>query len=366
MIGISGPRGVGKTTLLLQYIKKNKLHRSSTALYITVDHPWFYSHGLLETAESFYNHGGRKLFIDEIHKYPNWSSELKNIYDAYPDLQVVFTSSSALEIFKGTADLSRRTLLYDLPGLSFREYLDLKYDIKIPQISFPDLIKNHRQWSEEINSNTAILVQFKSYLNTGYLPIFTSNTDDEVLIKFGQIINTVIDSDLSYIKDYNPGTAYRVKKLLGVLAESVPFKPNISALARKMDAGRDSVYHWIQDLQKARLINLLQRQGKGVSILQKPDKLYLENSNLLFALKHQPNMGTVRETFALNQLINSGLDLYLPDSGDFVVDDIYIEIGGKTKNSSQINIFEKHLVFKDDILSGHGSNIPLWMLGFLY
>lgn len=364
MTGIKGPRGAGKTTLLLQHIKTNNLF--GKALYTSADHFWYYTHSLFETADTFYKNGGNILMIDEVHKYPNWSAELKNIYDSFPDMKVIFTSSSALDIYRGEADLSRRVIMHELPGLSFREFLLLKEGKDIQQFTFEDILKDHRQAANAVMEKIKPIPLFNQYLQFGYLPIFTEGAPGDVPVKLNQVINTVLDMDLAYIKDYNAGTAYKVKKLLGVIAESAPFKPNISALADKLSSGRDSIYQWMIHLEKARLLNLLRAEGKGVSTLQKPDKLYLENTNLAYALKNNPDRGSLRETFLLNQLRNSGMETSLPSKGDFLVRGVVIETGGKGKNASQVKKTKQYCIAADDIEIGIGNKIPLWMFGMMY
>lgn len=366
MLVIKGPRGSGKTTLMLQYIRFGLKKPREQALYVTADHYWFYTHNLVETAEAFYKNGGRYLFIDEIHKYPSWSTELKNIYDGYPKLSVVFSSSSALDIYRGSADLSRRVITYELPGLSFREYLEFSGYPRITSVSLIDLIKHHREIAIEIKKQIQPLPHFKKYLQYGYLPIFKESDANEIPIRLSQTITTIIESDLNYINDYSIGTAFKIKKLLGVLAESAPFKPNVSAIANKLDVSRDSVYAWFVHLQNARLLNLVSADGKGISLLQKPDKIYLENTNLSYALKLNPDIGSVRETFLLNQLINSKSAVRLPKAGDFIVDDIVIEVGGKNKTKKQIKEYDLGILAVDDIETGSLNKIPLWLFGFLY
>lgn len=364
MVGIKGPRGAGKTTLLLQHLKFD-IGLTSTAFYITADHTWFYNHSLLETATDWYKQGGRTLFIDEVHKYPNWSRELKNIYDGLPEMQVVFSASSALDIYRGEADLSRRVISYSLPGLSFREYLSFSTGNNFDIITIKDIPTNHRPFSQHILEHLQPLPFFRKYLQNGYLPIIAEG-ENEYLVKLEQVVNAIVDTDLSYIASYNAGTAIKVKKLLGVIAESAPFKPNIAALARKLDMSRDSVYQYIYQLKDARLLNVLSAAGKGVSTLQKPDKIYLENTNLAYALTEKPDIGNIRETFLLGQLLNAGIEVHAPQEGDFLVEDITIEVDGKGKNASQIKDHKHYLVAADDIETGIGTKVPLWLFGFLY
>jgi predicted AAA+ superfamily ATPase len=364
MIGIKGPRGSGKTTVLLQYLKFD-LKMPNEALYITADHYWFYSHNLYETALEWYKIGGKILLIDEVHKYPNWSVELKNIYDGIPELHIVFTASSALDIYRGGADLSRRVITYELPGMSFREYLKFTGQLNFESISLDEIRKNHVEIARDINEILRPLPQFRKYLVNGYLPIIAEG-ESTYSIKLSQIINTVVDTDLAYIESYNSGTSIKVKKLLAVIAESVPFKPNIAALARKLDLSRDSVYQYIYQLRDAGLLNTISAPGKGVSTLQKPEKIFLENTNLAYALRTDPEIGNIRETFLLNQLQNAGLEVHAPKEGDFLTNKIIIEVGGKTKNARQLNHQPSYIIAADDIETGFDQKTPLWLFGFLY
>jgi uncharacterized protein len=364
MIGIKGPRGAGKTTLMLQHLKYD-LGMPPEALYITADHNWFYNHTLFDVANDWYKQGGKILFIDEVHKYPRWSVELKNIYDGLPGMQVIFSASSALDIYRGEADLSRRVMTYLLAGLSFREFLMFTGGLRFEAVSLDDIKINHQSLSRLITEGFRPLPSFRKYLEVGYLPIIVEG-EDTYLMKLKQVINTIVDIDLAYIASYNSGTAIKVKKLLGVIAESVPFKPNIAALARKLDLSRDSVYQYIYQLKDARLLNTISSEGKGVSTLQKPDKIFLENSNLAFALKEKPDIGNVRETFVLNQLLNAGLNVSSPAEGDFIANGLTIEVGGKSKNTNQVKHLDNYMIASDNLEIGSGNKAPVWLFGFLY
>lgn len=369
LIAIKGSRGVGKTTLLLQYMKYI-LKQPEVSLYITADHYWFYTHNLVQTADIFYKNGGRFLFIDEVHKYPNWSREIKNIYDGFPDMKIVFTSSSILDIYKGEADLSRRLISYDMQGLSYREYLEMSGFVSdVKPITLEDIQANAYDITQSIIENVQHpLPSFKNYLKSGYFPFSTQNNEQTTLKKLNQIINTIIETDLAVMEGFDIKTTFKLKKLLGVIAESTPFKPNISSLARKLDVSRETVYHWFVLLEKANILNLLIAQGKGVSTLQKPDKVFLENSNWSYALSSQPNIGTVREVFLMSQLSNSGLTIKMPKSGDFYIEenDLVIEVGGKSKTIEQVKNENNYLLALDDIEIARAKRIPLWLFGFLY
>ncbi len=258
MIGIKGPRGAGKTTLMLQHLKFDLRDRISQALYVTADHTWFYNHTLLDTATDWYKQGGRLIFIDEVHKYSQWSRELKNIYDGLPEMRVIFSASSALDIYQGEADLSRRVISYSLAGLSFREYLNFTQGIAFDSISMADIFSRHREISTTVLEKLQPLPVFHKYLRNGYLPIIAEG-EAEYLPKIEQVINAIVDSDLAYIAHYNAGTAVKVKRLLGAIAESAPFKPNMSALARKMDLHRESIYEYIYQLRDARSFGIRKR-----------------------------------------------------------------------------------------------------------
>jgi predicted AAA+ superfamily ATPase len=364
MIGIKGPRGAGKTTLMLQHLKYD-LGLPHEALYITADHTWFYNHTLLDTANDWFKRGGKMMFIDEVHKYPNWSVELKNIYDGLPEMQIIFSASSALDIYRGEADLSRRVVSYSLAGLSFREFLLFTNGILFEAVKIEDISKDHKSISRSITEGFRPLPLFRKYLEFGYLPIIAEG-EDTYLMKLNQVINTIVDIDLAYIVSYNSGTAIKLKKLLGVLAESVPFKPNIAALSRKLDLSRDSVYQYIYQLRDAQLLNTLSSEGKGTSTLQKPDKIFLENTNLAYALKSKPDIGNIRETFVLNQMLNAGLKVSSPVEGDFVTNGLTIEVGGKSKKTTQVSHLDNYLIAADDIEIGGGNKIPIWLFGFLY
>jgi len=365
MIAIKGPRGTGKTTLMLQYLKFDLKEENSKALYVTADHTWFYNHTLLDTAMDWFKLGGRILFIDEVHKYPAWSRELKNIYDGLPEMRVIFSASSALDIYRGEADLSRRVISYSLAGLSFREYLSFTENLVFEPISLEDIKRDHRSLATRVLDKIQPLPAFNRYLKNGYLPIIAEG-EAEYLPKLEQVINAIVDTDLAYIAGYNAGTAVKVKRLLGVIAESAPFKPNMSALARKMEIHRESIYEYVYQLRDAKLLNILSTEGKGISRLQKPDKIFLENTNLAHAIDPNPDKGNVRETFLLNQLVNTGIDVSAPIEGDFLISGLTIEVGGKSKTSRQVKNTEDYLVAADDIEIGFGAKAPLWLFGFLY
>lgn len=368
LLGIKGLRGVGKTTLLLQHLKQI-IEQGEKGLYVTAEHPYFYNQTLFELASLWYSYGGKVLLVDEIHKYPDWSRELKLIYDGFPELRVIFTSSSALDLYRGEADLSRRLETQILHGLSFREYLSLYHQVSLEPINFQDIIENTLSISDGLikKIGVPVLPIFKEYLQAGYFPFTKELKAERILQRLIQIINTVLESDLSAIQGYSASNVIKIKQLLGVIAESVPFEPNISKIAEKMQLGRQTVNIYIKHLEDAKILNLLYEQVRGISQLQKPGKIYIENSNFLFSLQMNPSSGTVRETFFMNQLRNSGRLISLSKKGDFLVDEKYtFEIGGRNKDKSQIKNVENSFLALDDLEYGIGSKIPLWLFGFLY
>ena len=368
-VGIKGLRGVGKTTLLLQHLKYN-LKDTDKNLYVTLDHPWFYANSLFDLAQQFYQLGGKTLLVDEVHKMKDWSKQIKIIFDGLPDLQVIFTSSSALDLYRGEADLSRRVFSYELAGLSFREYLILYHNINYPVINWPEMLHNHTEHAQQIMHLCKPLALFPEYLKKGYFPFSRQLSQESFEVRLMQTIDVILNEDLSYINGYQAEHIFKVKKLLGILAESVPFTANISSIADKLGIGRNTIKEYLYALEKAGLLSFLNREGKGISLLQKPDKIYLENSNHSYVLKMSPDIGTIRETFVLNQLKNSGEKVFLPKEGDILIGEgesqITFEIGGKGKSNKQLKGDSNGYVVADDIEIGFLNKIPLYMLGFLY
>jgi uncharacterized protein len=366
LVGVRGIRGVGKTTLLLQYLKTQPL---ATSLYVTADHPWFYQHSLLDTAELWHQQGGRLLVIDEVHKYERWSSELKNIYDGFPQMRVLFTASSALDIYRGEADLSRRALGFTLHGMSFREYLSLYQIAHLPAISLLDLLQNHQTLAMDILQQLpSPLLHFKNYLQTGYLPLGIETTSEqEYTTRTFQLIDAVLGFDLAFLHDYSTSHQSKIRRLLGILADAVPYIPNVLELATTLQVSRNTVLMWLQHLAQAAIIRNIHKQGHGTSALQKPDKIVLENTNFNYALGQNPNDGTLRETVMVNQLSNAGHRVVLAEQGDFLVDDVYtLEVGGANKKKKQIASLAHAWVVRDNTEVGHTNAIPLWMFGLLY
>lgn len=365
-IALQGLRGVGKTTMMLQYLKEQN-QSPQTHLYATLEHPYFYDHSIFELAKEFVQYGGRVLVLDEVHKYPNWSREIKLIYDGFPDLQLIFSSSSLIELFKGEADLSRRVLRYELPGMSLREYINFATNSDFQAITIEELFSDHLVFSPSILQKLKPLPLFKDYLRSGYFP-FSAENSQTFLMLVNQIIDTVISVDIGQTYGYNVENSAQLKKLLAIISSSVPFSINISSVASKMGIGRNTLKSFLHELEKARIINFLNQKGKGLTKLQKSDKIYLENTNLAYAFSQNPDVGNLRETFIVNQLKNAGIEISLPKKGDVFLDqkEITIEVGGKSKDRSQLQNIPNGYLAKDDIEVGYRDSIPLWLFGFLY
>lgn len=366
-LGVKGFRGVGKTTMLLQYLKY-ELQDLSKHLYVTLDHPYFYQNSLYELAQQFHQLGGKTLLVDEVHKLPNWSRQIKIIYDGYPDLQLIFTSSSALDILKGESDLSRRVLVYEMGGLSFREYIALVHGVTFPVYSLSEIVQHHLEIATTISTSVKPIALFNDYLENGYFPYGGLEEKAFFQKRLLQALEVVLQSDINYIYGFTTENTAKIKRLLGVISESPPFTINISSIAKKLNIGRNTVTNYLYALQNAGTLRFVNRQGKGVATLQKPDKIYLDNTNLSLVLKSQVDKGTLRETFALSQLQNVDYSVFLPSKGDFFIEEenITLEIGGRNKTLKQIKNIPESFIFMDDIEVGFGRKIPLYLLGFLY
>lgn len=372
-IGILGARGTGKTTLMLQSIK-DRFGKTDKALYISVDSPYFQATSLLDFAKDFYQHGGEALFIDEVHKYPDWSVHIKSIYDSIPGLKIVFSGSSLLQIARQKGDLSRRAIIYNLHGLSFREYLYFAHSLRFDAVTLKDILKNHQSLADEICRELRILRLFKDYLQGGYYPFFLEG-ESYYRLKVREVINHILEIDLPLINRIELRQISKIKKLLYLLSVSHPFVPNITKLSAATDISRPKLYEYLEHLQEARLLNLVREKGRGYEILTRPDKIYLENSNLMYAIAEEVNTGSLRELFFVNQIRNSSMGhpalvdetIELSGQGDFIVKSGYtFEIGGKNKGLKQISGVPDSYVVADDIESGFGRKIPLWLFGFMY
>lgn len=364
LIGIKGARGVGKTTLMLQYIKRN-FEQTDRALYISLDNLWFANHSLDDLVEYHYTHGGTHLFLDEVHRYPNWQTMLKNLNDDYPELYIAYTGSSMLEIDVQQGDLSRRQMVYQLVGLSFREFLEFECGIKVMAHSLEELLQEHVAIASDITDQVKILPLFEKYLRTGYYPFYKS-TYEGYDFRLQEVVRQVIESDLPAVEDIQYVTIQKVKKMLMILAERVPHTPKMSELYKELETNREQGLKMLYALERGGLLSLLTTQVKNYKSLSRPDKIYLDNSNLMYALSPNIDVGTLRETFFFNQL-NVAHELLLPQRGDFYVDRHYLfEVGGRTKTFDQIKDVPDSFLAVDGTEIGHHNRIPLWMFGLLY
>lgn len=365
LIGIKGARGVGKTTLILQYIKKN-IPIDQSSLYVSLDNIWFANHTLSSLVDQFVKQGGKFLFLDEVHKYPNWSQELKNIYDDYPELKIVFTASSLLEILNARADLSRRAIVYTMQGLSYREYLNLKLGLQLPSYSLDTILEDHLAISRHINTHIKPLEHFSNYLQQGYYPFF-QEVPELYFQRIEEIINLILEIELPLLRKVEIGYVSKLKQLLQIISESVPFVPNVTKLSERIGINRNTFVSYLYFLEEAHITRNLYKDAKGITQLQKPNKIFLENTNFQYALSpSQANIGNIRETFFLNQLSVAHTLEYI-DETDFLVNHKYkFEIGGKSKSKHQIKNQEQAFLVVDDVEYGMGNTIPLWLFGFLY
>lgn len=366
LIGIKGPRGVGKTTLLLQYIKLHLDQELQSTLYISLDNIWFNNHLLSDLVDDFVKKGGKYLFLDEVHRYADWSQELKNIYDDFPGLKVVFTGSSLLQIINARADLSRRALVYSMQGLSFREYLNLTTGSAFPVFTSERILTGHPALSGQVTSVVKPLQHFASYLRSGYYPFFIEQPQ-WYFTRLEEVVNMVLDIELPLFRGLQTAYITKVRQLLQVIAESAPFVPNISKLSERIGINRTTLLTYLYHLNETELIRTIYRDAGGITRLQKPDKLYLDNTNLIYALSPQSvNTGNLRETFFCNQL-NYRQTVEYSGQGDFRVGQAHtFEIGGKNKSDRQLPQGSNTWIAADDIEFGHGNKIPLWLFGFLY
>lgn len=365
LIGIKGARGAGKTTLLLQYIKTTLPHDQRT-LYVSLDDLYFTANRLTDLADHFVKRGGEHLFLDEVHRYPGWSGELKNIYDDHPELKIIFTGSSIIDLKKAEADLSRRAVLYELPGLSFREYINFKCGTKIQPVPLDQLVVKHLEITRELVKQFMPIREFQGYLQHGYYPYFLEG-EKEYPGKLASTINLAIETDIPSFIDLPFSNIVKIKQLLYLISQSVPFRPNIQRLSVKTGIARNTIIHYLHLLEEARLVNLLYTDIHGVGSLQKPEKIYLHHPNLMHALSGGTvESGSIRETFLLNQLLPKHQVTY-PLHGDFLVDRKYtLEVGGKDKKQKQIVEIPDSFIVADNIEYGFERKVPLWLFGFLY
>ena len=369
LIIIKGPKGVGKSTLLLQYIKKNFKANDRHVLYCSADTNYFATHTIVDLADTFVKRGGQRLFIDEVHKYQGWSREIKEVYDLYPKLHVVLSGSSLIQINDGQADLSRRMLHYDMPGLSFREFLRLDVGLDIKQITLDQLLESPEKFCMDVHAQCHPLEHFSRYLQYGYYP-FYFESKRAYYNHLEDVVNYIIDVELTKHRSIDVGNTRSLKALLQVISQMTPYEVDIAKLSKATGISRPSTLKYLTHMEEACMIRRLFTDLKRVTDLQKPDKIYLDNSNLLYALcPQQPEIGTVRESFFANQLASAGHTVEYAGykKGDFRIDgNTVIEVGGEDKGFSQISGQEHAYVAADDIEFAYERRIPLWAFGFLY
>lgn len=366
MLCIKGARGVGKTTMMLQRIKQS-FPESEQAIYVSLDDLWFTEHRLIELAEYHFLHGGTYLFVDEVHRYPydNWIQELKNVYDRYPGLHIIFTGSSLLQIDFSLADLSRRCIFYILQGLSFREFLAFEGKGTFSACTLDQILRGHLTISAEVVSKIAVIPLFEEYLRHGYYP-FYKEAPLSYSIRLQQIITTILENDLPAVEKVEYVSIKKMKRLLVILSQMVPFSPNMTKVGESIETTRQSVARMFQILERAALLIILYSGKNNMQQLAKPEKVYLENTNLMYALSSSSDIGNIRETFFANQL-KLNHEVTFSGQGDFRIDDTYtFEVGGKAKTFEQIKDIPNSYLAIDNVEYGTGNRIPLWLFGFLY
>ena len=363
LILLKGSKGVGKTTMLLQHIKRT-FNNPTDAFYASADNSWFTTHTLIDLAEYLVAHGIFYLFLDEVHKYLSWDKQIKEIYDSFPKLHVVITGSSMLQLNETEADLSRRCRSYTMQGLSFREYLALEQVAQLPTLSLDEILHNHTTIAAYISNQLPIMKHFEHYIEHGYYP-FYKDEGDGFAERLDNVVNTIIQVEMPSIAKISYELVYKIKILLGTLAALNPYTLNVSKLSNKLETSRDSIYKMLDLMQKAGLIRRLYQKSSGIKILQKPEKILFDNTNLMYALSPNTDMGTLRETFVANMLCSHQLSM--PTVGDLLVDGQHLfEVGGKNKKYKQIADIPNSYVVMDGIDVGFDNKIPLWLFGMLY
>ena len=366
LVAIRGSRGVGKTTLMRQYIKLNYGIQAGEALYCLMDSMYFTSHSLLDLAERFHLMGGKHLFLDEVHKYPSWSKEIKEIIDLYPEMKVTFSGSSLLQILNADADLSRRVRSQDLAGLSFREYLRFYHGIELPVFKLEEILSNPDAICTRVCEACHPQPLFESYLRAGYYPFYDGDVED-YYSRIENVVNFIIDQEMTEFCGVDPANTRKLKAMLMFLCDNVPYEVNIAKLASYLELNKATVLSYLSGMKKAELLHLLYSSNVSVTKMQKPDKIYVHNPNILYALGSRENIGTVRECFFVNQLSKGHTVEYGKTSGDFLIDGrITVEVGGKDKSFEQIVGIPDSYVFADEMEFPVGKKLPLWLAGFLY
>ncbi len=371
LVTIIGAKGVGKSTLIKQYLKLNYQPGDRRVLYCSADTVDFSTRTLVELAEEFVIQGGELLAIDEIHKYKpgttDWSREIKEIYELFPDLKMIVSGSSLLRLKEGDADLSRRAVKYTMPGLSFREALRFYHDLSFPVWTLEDILAHPYDLWQMVSSKCKPVALFKEYLEKGYYPFLLEGTG-EYYTKIEQVVNYIIETELPQICKVDVANVRKLQALIAMICSETPFELNANKIAAALEIGRDTVVEYLKYLGDAKVLNLLYSDKKRIGKLSKPDKVYLENPNILYALAPaKVEIGTLRETFAVDCLSEFHVVEYGKTQGDFKVDSKYtFEIGGRSKDFSQIAGMKDSYIFADDWDMPDGAKLPLWMLGFLY
>jgi len=369
LIAILGARGVGKTTLLLQHYRE-KFTGPKECLYVSADNVKVSAVGLYEIAGEFYKKGGHYFIVDEVHKYPEWSGEIKNIYDSFPGLKVAISGSSTLDIMKGKHDLSRRLASYQLKGLSFREFLELETKSKFTGYTLKKILDDHIQISTDILKKIKPLKYFGDYLLYGCYPFYIEDRS-LFLNKLNNTIEKVVSEDIPSVFNLKQSSIPILRKLIFLIASSQPFSPNIDKLSSQLSVSKEYIYHYIEYLERAGLFSFLRQPSKGFRAVRKPSKIYMDNPNLFYAVLGREylraEIGAVRESFFLNQLSGAGHSIYFERAGDFKIDDSHVfEVGGKNKGPKQIQGIKDSYLALDGIEVGDTNKIPLWLFGFLY
>ena len=366
LVAIRGSRGVGKTTLIRQYIKQKFGISAGEALYCVMDSMYFANHTLLELAEQFHLMGGTHLFLDEVHRYPTWSREIKEIIDLYPNMKITFTGSSLIQILNADADLSRRVLSYTMKGLSFRDYLQFYKGIHIPVYSLEDILTNYDDICAETNKLCHPQPLFEEYLRVGYFPFYDGD-EEEYYSRIENVIDFIVGQELPQFCGVDPANTRKVKALIQFLADSVPYELNIAKLSARLELNKNTVLSYINSLGRAELLMLLYSDSKTITRLQKPDKTYLHDPNMFYALGFGEKIGTIRECFLINQLSVNHTVEYGKEQGDFIIDgNITIEVGGPDKTFVQVANIPNSYIFADRIELPVGKKLPLWMAGLVY
>ena len=366
LVAIKGSRGVGKTTMIRQYIRRTYGTNAGEALYCVMDSIYFSSHSLLDLAERFHQMGGRHLFLDEVHKYPHWSKEIKEINDLYPELKITFTGSSLIQILNADADLSRRALSYTMEGLSFREYLHFYKGIIIPRYSLDDILNNADTICEKMNRLCRPQKMFEEYLRTGFYP-FYDGSEVEYYSRIENVVNFIIEQEMTEFCRVEPSYTRKLKAMLLFLAGTIPYEVNISKLASYLEISKNTVLSYLDSMKRAELLHLLYADNKTVTKMQKPDKIFIHNPNMLYALANQCQIGTVRECFVVNQLSARHTVEYGKSVGDFKIDgSITLEVGGEKKTFDQIADIPNSYILADNLEYPVGKKLPLWIVGLNY